>query len=200
MFSESPVGVGDIATYICDDGFVLDGSEVVTCDCNSEWSGVISSCVSNKESNKTIFIGVAVAIAGLVLIATAVIIIIVLACLMKRMKRKKVVVTENVAYLSNTHSSSLKSNAADIATSDLSPPMHTNTNEAYSLLTSANEAYGIAATTANEGNDIATYSNDSYVATDVPTAPNQAYQTAKYSSDRNPLTYDYAYNYIPHST
>ena len=134
-------------------------------------------------------------LAGLSLIATAVIIVIVLACLMKRMKRKKIVVTENVAYLSNTHSSSL------IATSDLSPTIHTNTNEAHSLLTSTNEAYGIAATTtANEGKDIDTFSNDSYVATDVPTAPNQAYQAARNSSSSNLLTYDYAYDYIPHTT
>ena len=48
MFSESPVGGGDIATYICDDGFELDGSEVVTCDCNSEWSGVIPTCDGGK--------------------------------------------------------------------------------------------------------------------------------------------------------
>ena len=131
--------------------------------------------------------------AGLSLIATAVIIVIVLACLMKRMKRKKVVVTENVAYLSNTHSSSL------IATSDLSPTIHTNTNEAYSLHASTNEACGIATATANEGKDIDSFSNDSYVATDVPTAPNQAYQAARNSSSSNLLTYDYAYDYIPHT-
>ena len=148
-----------------------------------------SSCVSNEESKKTLFIGVGVAIAGLALIATAVIIIVVLACLMKR---EKVIIVENVAYLSNTHSSSL------IATSDLSPTIHTNTNGAYSLLTPTNEAYGIATTTANEGNDIATFINDSYVATDVPTAPNLAYQAARNSSSSNPLTYDYAYDYIPH--
>ena len=153
----------------------LNNEGSYTCVCASGYTGDgFSSCIRNEESKKTIFIGVGVAIAGLALIATVVIIIIVLACLMKS---KKVIVTENVAYLSNTHSSSLKSN---IATSDQS---FTNTN-----------------TTANEGNDIVTLSNDSYVATDVPTAPNLAYQAAKYSSDRNPLTYDYAYNYIPHST
>ena len=162
-----------------------------TCVCASGYTGDgFSSCIRNEESKKTIFIGVGVALAGLALIATAVIIIIVLACLMKR---KKVVVTENVAYLSNTHASSL-------IASDLSPTIHTNTNEAYSLHTSTNEACGIATATANEGYDIATFINDSYVATDVSTAPNQAYQAAKYSSSSNPLTYDYAYDYIPHTT
>ena len=173
----------------------LNNEGSYTCVCASGYTGDgFSSCVSNEESKKTIFIGVGVAIAGLSLIATAVIIIIVLACLIKRLKRKKVVVTENVAYLSNTHASSL------IATSDLSPTIHTNTNEAYSLHASTNEACGIATATSNEGKDIATFSNDSYVATDVPTAPNQAYQAAKNTSSSNPLTYDYAYDYIPHST
>jgi len=127
--------------------------------CASGYTGDgFSSCIRNEESKKTIF-GVRAALdlgrAGLSLIATVVIIVIVLACLIKRMKRKKVVLTENVAYLSNTHSSSLKSNAAYIAASDLSPTIHTNTNEAYSPVTSTNEAYGIATTTANEGNDYA---------------------------------------------
>jgi len=136
--------------------------------CASGYTGDgFSSCVSNEENKKTIYIGFGVAIAGLALIATAVIIIIVLACLMKR---KNVIITENVA------------------------------NEEYTIPASANEAYGIATATANEGNDIATFSNDSYVATDVPTAPNPAYQAAKHSSSSNPLTYDYAYDYIPHTT
>ena len=168
----------------------LNNEGSYTCVCANGYTGDgFSSCIRNEESKKTLFIGVGVAIAGLALITTAVIIIVVLACLMKR--KKVIIVTENVAYLSNTHSSSLKSN---IATSDQS---FTNTNKA-SLVTSTNE--NIDTTTANEGSDIATFSNDSHVATDIPTSSNVAYQTAKYSSDRNPLTYDYAYNYIPHST
>ena len=170
----------------------LNNEGSYTCVCASGYTGDgFSSCIRNDESKKTIFIGVGVALAGLALIATAVIIIIVLACLMKR---KKVVVTDNMAYLSNTHASSL------IATSDLSPTIHTNTNEAYSLHASTNEACGIATATANEGKDIATFINDSYVATDVPTAPNQAYQAAKNTSSSNPLTNDYAYDYVPHTT
>ena len=91
----------------------------------------------------------------------------------------------------NTHSSSINA-----ATGDLSPTIPTTTNEAYSVLTSTSEACAIATTTTNEEKEIATFANDAYVATGVPTSPNQAYQTAKYSSGSNPLTYDY----IPHST
>ena len=139
-----------------------------TCVCASGYTGDgFSSCVSNEESNKTLFIGVGVAIAGLAVIATAVIITIVLAC---PMKKKNVIITENVAYLSK--------------------------NEQYTIPASANEAYGIA-TAINEENDIASFTNDPHVATDVSTSPNQTYETAKYS---NSVTYDYAYDYIPHTT
>ena len=86
-------------------------------------------------------------------------------------KRENVIITENVAYLSK--------------------------NEQYTIPASANEAYGIATTT-NEENDIASFTND--VATDVSTSPNQTYETAKYSSSNNSVTYDYAYDYIPHTT
>jgi len=114
-------------------------------------------------------------------------------------KRNKLIFTENVAYLSNTHSSSLKSHAAYAAASDQDPSIHTNTNEAYALPVSVNEAYGIATAT-NEENNIMTTSNEAYVATDIPTSPNEAYQRANYSSATNALTYDYAYDYIPHTT
>ena len=109
------------------------------------------------------------AIAGLAIIATALIITIALACL----KRKNIIITEHVAYLSK--------------------------NEEYTIPASANEAYGIA-TAINEENDIASFTNDPYVATDVSTSPNQTYETAKYSSSSNSITYDYAYDYIPHTT
>ena len=112
------------------------------------------------------------------------------------MKKNKLIYTENVAYTSNIHPSSLKSNAADTATRDQGPTIHTTINEAYALPTTINEAYGIA-TTSNEGNDIMTATNEAYVATDIPTSPNNAYQP--YSAT-NSLVYDYAYDYIPHTT
>ena len=132
------------------------------------------------------------AIAGLALIAIALIIVIVLAYLTKR---NKLISAENVTYLSSNHSSSLKSNVAYTATRDQGPTIHTTINEAYALPTTINEAYGIASTS-NEGNDIMTATNEAYVATDIPTSPNNAYQA---NSTTNPLVYDYAYDYIPHT-
>ena len=159
-----------------------------TCVCMSGYTGDgFSSCVSSEQYKKALITGLSVAIAGLVLIVTTLIIIIMLAYLRKR---NKLIFTENVAYLSNTHSSSLKSHAAYAATSDQDPTIHTTTNEAYAFPVSVNEAYGIATAT-NEENNIMTTSNEAYVATDIPTSPNEAY---------HPLTYDYAYDYIPHTT
>ena len=155
-----------------------------------------SSCVSSEQYKKALIIGLSVAIAGLVLIATTLIVIIMLAY---RMKKSKLISSENVAYLSNTRSSSLKPCAAYAASSDEDPTIHTNTNEAYALPVSTNEAYGIATAT-NEENDIMTTTNEAYVATDIPTSPNEAYQRTNYPSATNPLTYDYAYDYIPHTT
>ena len=47
LIPESPVS-GDTATYKCDNGFELMGSEVVTCESNSEWSGVIPTCIGGE--------------------------------------------------------------------------------------------------------------------------------------------------------
>ena len=112
------------------------------------------------------------------------------------MKRNKSIPIRSVTYFSDTRSSSLKSNAAYITTSDQGPAIETNINEAYALPTSVNEAYGIPTIT-NEENDITTTTNEAYMPTHIPTSPNQAYQT---TSATNPLTYDYAYDYIPHTT
>ena len=56
MFSESPVGSGDIATFTCDDGFELDGSESITCGCNGEWSDESPTCEEGEYyKNVTLF-------------------------------------------------------------------------------------------------------------------------------------------------
>ena len=168
-----------------------------TCVCVNGYTGDgLSSCVSSEQSKKTLIIGLSAAIAGLVLIATASFIVILLAYLMKR---NKFISTENVAYLSNTRSSSLMSNAAYAVSHGRGPTIHTNPNEAYALPSSINEASGTSTTT-NKERDSMTITNEAYVATDIPTSLNEAYQTAKYSSASNPLTYDYVYDYIPHTT
>ena len=146
-----------------------------------------------NEQSKEALIGLSVAIAGLFIVATVLVIIILLTC---RMKRNRLIFTRSVTYFSDTRSSSLKSNAAYIATSDQGPAIETNINEAYALPTSINEAYGIPTIT-NEENDITTTSNEAYVPTHIPTSSNQAYQTTSASDS---LTYDYAYDYIPHTT
>ena len=81
---------------------------------------------------------------GLLLIATTFSIVVVLAYLMKM---KKLIYRKKVEYLSNTHSSSMKSNAACVVTSDQGLAIHTNTNEAYALPTTFNDAHGIATRT-----------------------------------------------------
>ena len=37
-------GVGDIATYTCNDGFELSGSDTRTCESDGEWSGSAPTC------------------------------------------------------------------------------------------------------------------------------------------------------------
>ena len=75
----------------------------------------LSSCVSSEQSKKTLIIGLSVAFAGLVHIATALIFIILF---VRLIKRNKCISIANVAYQSNTRLFSLKSNAAYITTSD----------------------------------------------------------------------------------
>ena len=147
------------------------------CVCASGYTGDgFSSCVRDEQSKKALIIGLTVAIAGLVLIATAVIIITLVAYLMKRNKPI--------------------SKAAYVVAGDLDPAINTSTYEAYALSSTINETYYNTATTLSAHDDIMTTTNEAYVATDIPTSPNKAYQTALCSSATNPLTYDYVYDYI----
>ena len=165
-----------------------------TCVCANGYTGDgLTSCVSNEKSRKALIIGLSVAVAGLALTATFLVIVVLLARLLKR---KKLIVMANVAYLPNTRSSSSKSKATYVATSDQDLAIQTTTNEAYALPTSINEAYGIVTTE----NDSLTTTYEAYVATDIPTSPNKTYQIANHPSATNPLTCDYSYDYIPYTT
>ena len=42
-------GVGDIATYTCNDGFELSGSDTRACESNGEWSGSAPTCEGNQS-------------------------------------------------------------------------------------------------------------------------------------------------------
>ena len=37
-------GIGDIATYFCDDGYDLIGNDTITCQSNGSWSGSPPTC------------------------------------------------------------------------------------------------------------------------------------------------------------
>ena len=40
-------GVGDTATYTCNSGFEISGSDTRTCQSNGEWSGSAPTCEGN---------------------------------------------------------------------------------------------------------------------------------------------------------
>ena len=42
--STTGTGVGDTATYTCDDGYELSGSGTLTCLSSGEWSGLLPTC------------------------------------------------------------------------------------------------------------------------------------------------------------
>ena len=48
-----PVG-SDTATYQCSHDFELSGSEVVTCECSSEWLGEIPTCHGGEYYETTL--------------------------------------------------------------------------------------------------------------------------------------------------
>ena len=161
-----------------------------TCVCSSGYTGDgFSSCDENKQGKEVLFIGIGVVVAGLALIAIAVIIIL-LAC---RLKRSRVNMAKNTAYLSKSRATLSKSSTASTAASGQGSNIHTKPNEAYTLLTATNEAYNIME------REITTFTNDAYATTDVHTFPNRAYPPGEYSGDTNTLTYNYPYC-VYHST
>ena len=170
-----------------------------TCVCASGYTGDgFRSCVRDEQSKEAFTIGLTMAIAALVIIATVAIVIFLCAYLMKR--NKKIISRGNVAYSFNTHSFSLTSHAAYVATSEDGFNIPTTTNQAYALSITVNEAYGIVTST-NEEKNIMTTTNKAYVATDIPTSPNKAHQAAKCSSATNSLNdYNYAYDSMKHTT
>ena len=47
--STTGAGVGDTATYTCDDGYELIGSDTRTCQSNGEWSGSAPTCEGTES-------------------------------------------------------------------------------------------------------------------------------------------------------
>lgn len=52
--SYSGSSTGDIATYFCNEGFVLVGNKTRVCQANSEWSGEEPICVVQGTYNNHI--------------------------------------------------------------------------------------------------------------------------------------------------
>ena len=124
-------------------------------------TGCVGGCSGSTGASNSLSVIVGVACALLVLIAAAVIIIAMLVCLRKRKKGPDVV--DNVAYISGTREETRKN-------------MMPSEGEAH-IFTSTNEAYGT--------------STKVYVATDVLTSTNPAYQAAQCQSGRECFLYDY---------
>ena len=53
--SVTGTGVGDTATYTCDDGYELIGSSTRTCQSNGDWSGSPPTCEGIPKNNDTCF-------------------------------------------------------------------------------------------------------------------------------------------------
>ena len=128
---------------------------------NGGETGCVGGCSGSTDPSNLLPVIVGVACALLVLIAAAVIIIAVLVCLRKRKKGPDVV--DNVAYISGSREETREN-------------MMPSEGEAH-IFTSTNEAYGT--------------STKVYVATDVSTSPNPAYQAAQCQSGRESFIYDY---------
>ena len=124
-------------------------------------TGCVGECSGSTGASNSLPVIVGVACALLVLVTVAVIIIAVLVCLRKRKKGPDVV--DNVAYISGTREETREN-------------MMSSEGEAH-IFTSTNEAYGT--------------STKVYVATDVLTSTNPAYQAAQCQSGRESFIYDY---------
>ena len=124
-------------------------------------TGCVVECSGCTGPSNSLPVIVGVACALLVLITAAIIIIAVLVCLRKRKKGPDLV--DNVAYISGTREETREN-------------MIHSEGEAHTF-TSTNEAYGT--------------STKVYVATDVSTSTNPAYQAAQCQSGRESFVYDY---------
>ena len=124
-------------------------------------TGCVGGCSGSTGASNSLSVIVGVACALLVLITAAFIIIAVLVCLRKRKKGPDVV--DNVAYISGTREETRE---------NMMP-----SEGAAHIFTSTNEAYGTSAKV--------------YVATDVLTSTNPAYQAAQCQSGRESFVYDY---------
>ena len=124
-------------------------------------TGCEGGCSNSTGASNSLPVIVGVACALLVLVTAAVIIIAVLVCLRKRKKGPDVV--DNVAYISGSREETREN-------------MMPSEGEAH-IFTSTNEAYGT--------------STKVYVATDVLTSTNPAYEAAQCQSGHESFIYDY---------